>query len=123
MNLLRYAIGCSIFDKKTRTNITGVYAESSFGAYVCSGDTENTSKSFIRVFNNPEHALKFAQKLSKSYDFEFNQRAKSCRVNRDKFRFFLMKVDSSKFPLVLTKRRSSNGAEHIKWETYDFVKK
>ena len=124
---MRYAIGCSIIDKKTLKPVEGIYIESRYGAYVCSPETNDTSKSHVLIFNDVEYAIRYANKLSKTYKAEFDYRAKARNLDRDKFRFYPVKVDSDKFPLKLLKKTGSGGKPcdqgYLNWETWDFEKK
>ena len=120
---MRYAIGCSMIDPKMR-HIEGIYINGKYGLdYICCDDTKDTSNSTVRVFDKPEHAIAYAKKLSKNYDYEFSSRAKSRHADRDEFRFYLVKVDSDKFPLKLIKQKLLAGKDGISWREFEFEKR
>lgn len=121
---MRYAIGCSIIHKKTKKPIEGIYINSEFGgAYICCDETNDTTRSCLKIFNDIKDAIVYANSLSKSYEKEFDYRAKTANVDRDKYRFYPVKVDSNKFPLKLIRRMSIAGKDHINWEEWEFKKR
>ena len=122
MIYLRYAIGCSVIEKN-RKKIDGLYVIGAYGLPYIVCDITNDANCEIRVFDSPEAVKAYIRQLSSAYNLEFSSRAKHLGVDRDCFRFYPIKVDSSKFPFKLSKKpKSVGGKDGIRWRSYTLVK-
>lgn len=101
---MRYAIGGITNDDFSGKEIKGIFSYSPVGSSVLLTNFVNYRKDFFRipVFNNLSDAEKFLKELSKNFQKE-SRSVKKLNCKTSLFRFFLIKVDSSKFPLKLDK--------------------
>lgn len=121
MIYLRYAIGCSVMEKN-RKHTEGLYVRGVYGLPYILCDITNATNCEVCVFNSPEAVKAYIRQLSSTYNLEFSSRAKRLDVNRDYFRFYPIKVDSSKFPFKLSKKPKSTGGKNgIRWSNYTFT--
>lgn len=101
---MRYTIGVTIIDKKTKEEYSGYYACGEFGfMYVMTKDNipsllekKSLQNYSLYIFDNVKDAEYFCRSLSRSYrrdDVWANQSLKSRKIRR----FYPLKVDSSNF--------------------------
>lgn len=105
---MRYVIGCSIEDKETRNKYDGLIVFSGLGLnYILTDeildkDTEKGNKTYICVYDDLATAEKEVSKFAKAYRRDDVWTKEKHWVKSKKIRkFYLIKVDSPKFPYTL----------------------
>jgi hypothetical protein len=106
---MRYAIGAHSVERETLNPIDGLYVYGSLGMPFVLTKKSDAAKARIPIFEDIADAQRFLSSLSKKYRKSFEREAKLIKTNRSEFRFFLVKVDSSKFNYVLSNGRRKNG--------------
>lgn len=105
---MRYTIGCSITDKKTNETYEGYYSIGGcgFDCVLTPSSLEKIKEKnklneyWVYVFDNPEDVEYYCRYLARCYrrdDVWANKTVKSKKIRR----FYPLKIDSSKFNLVL----------------------
>ena len=120
---MRYAIGVEIEDKKSKDKYSGLYVVGDFGfpGVFVSGESRNADGYTIDIYDDIEAAKKKVSILARAFrrdDVAFSK-GKSRKIRR----FYPVKVDSPKFPVVL-KKEDKAGTERKKNEkAYTFSDK
>jgi hypothetical protein len=100
---MRYLIGSKV-QNDCKKIIEGFYGYGKYGIPEII-TRENQDESFnIVVFNSLDEAKEYISSLSKGYYFEFSKRIERYNLDRNQFKFFLVKLDSSKCPIKLTEK-------------------
>ena len=94
---MRYTIGARIIETDGKTS-DGIYAYNKYGLSCILTSDKITPNSYrIPVFSDLSEAEDYVKSLCKSFRKEFHSRANKHHFDISQFRFFLVKVDSSKF--------------------------
>lgn len=115
---MRYAIGVEIQDKKTGNKYNGFYVIGKYGlpfVFTCGSDVD-IAETTIDIYSDVEKAKAQVSALARAFrrdDVWHSPNKKSRQIRK----FYLVKADSPKFPLVLgetdekrTKRRNNSKA-------------
>ena len=98
---MRYAIGARIVENDGKIS-DGIFAYNKYGLS-CILVSDNLKKDEYRtpIFADINEANDFAKRMRLAYKEEFHQRASRYNLDLSQFRFFVIKVDSSKFGRTL----------------------
>ena len=100
---MRYAIGAKTVDRDTRKQNEGIYAYGFAGMpFLLTKQTEKLTNVKVPIFTDIKDAQAFLSRLSKRYKESFQKEAWLTKSNRNQFGFYLLKVDSSNFPLEIS---------------------
>lgn len=122
---MRYTFGARIPSKDGQI-VEGLYIFNDYGlASIIPFNEETATKlkktSRMLVADNLEDAQEYVKHLSKCYHKEFHDRAKRENLNISDFRFYLIKLDSSKFKGIKFKDSKSRMKKQFSYiKVFDF---
>ena len=118
---MRYTIGARVVENDGKIS-DGIFAYGEYGlACILVSDDLGDRKYRIPVFTDLEEAKDFARHMCIIHRDEFHKRAQRRNFDISQFRFFVVKVDSSKFKRKLGEQDGITRESKYKSRKYYYV--
>ena len=118
---MRYAIGARVLNNDG-TICEGIFGYGKYGlSCILLDNTIKNEYCRIDVFTDVKEAQHYARHLAVVHRSEFKSRARKHHLDISQFRFFLIKVDSSRFPYRLCNPAKPRATQYQTRMLYEFA--